>query len=59
MLVTPLVDNEASIKEVLTKIVGSKGEQNEQILKNEWFRKGSPCLERKPAGRDQPQQTRN
>ena len=35
MLVTPLVDNEASIKEVLIKIVGSKGEQNEQILKNE------------------------
>ena len=30
-LVTPLVDNGASIEEVLTNIVGSIGEQNEQI----------------------------
>ena len=30
-LVTPLVDNEASIKEALTNIVGSKREQNEQM----------------------------
>ena len=30
-LVTPLVDNGASIKEALTNIVGSIGEQNEQM----------------------------
>ena len=30
-LVTPLVDNGASIEEVLTNIVGSIGEQNEQM----------------------------
>ena len=30
-LVTPLVENGASIQEALTNIVGSKGEQNEQI----------------------------
>ena len=30
-LVTPLVDNEASIKEALTNIVGSKREENEQM----------------------------
>ena len=30
-LVTPLVDNGASIEEALTKIVGSIGEQNEQM----------------------------
>ena len=30
-LVTPLVDNGASIEEALTNIVGSIGEQNEQM----------------------------
>ena len=30
-LVTPLVDNRASIEEALTNIVGSIGEQNEQM----------------------------
>ena len=30
-LVTPLVENGASIEEALTNIVGSIGEQNEQI----------------------------
>ena len=30
-LVTPLVENEASIEEALTNIVGSIGEQNEQM----------------------------
>ena len=30
-LVTPLVDNGASIEEALTNIVGSRGQQNEQM----------------------------
>ena len=30
-LVTPLVDNGASIEEALTNIMGSRGEQNEQV----------------------------
>ena len=54
-LVTPLVDKGASIEEALTNIVGSIGEQNEQMS----LRKGSPRRQRKSAGRDQPQQTRS
>ena len=54
-LVTPLVENGASIEEALTNRVGSIGEQNEQMSTG----KDSPRRERKYAGRDQPQQTRS
>ena len=54
-LVTPLVENGASIEEALTNRVGSIGEQNEQMSTG----KDSPRRERKSAGRDQPQQTRS
>ena len=52
-LVTPLVENGASIKEALTNVVGSTGEQNEQMsLGKSELEKGSPRRERKSAGRD-------
>ena len=56
-LVTPLVDNGASIDEALTNIVDSIGEQNEQMSLR--MSEGSPRRERKTAGRDQRQQTRS
>ena len=57
--VTPLVENEASIEEALTSIVGSIGEQNKQNSMRMSELERAVHVERESAGRDQPQQTRS
>ena len=58
-LVTPLVDTGASIEEVLTNIVGSIGEHNEQLSLRMSELERAVLRERTPTGRDQLQQTRS
>ena len=55
-LVTPLVENRASIEEALTNIVGSIGEQNERmsIRMSELDRAVHVERESHQPGRDQP-----